>query len=242
MRPELARRATAWMLMLAAAGTAAAGNFSVAPVRVELQGSQRTAVITVHNNDSAPLLIQVSTLAWSQTGGEEKYDATRELLATPPIFTLPAQGEQIVRIALRREPDATRELDYRLMLAEVPQSADKDFTGLRVALHLSLPVFVKANSASAPALSWSGQWQSDGTLTVSATNTGLTHLQVSDFNLSFAGTDQSVHAAVTRYVLPGSTVTWQLKPAGGVPHAVAAVIHGYSDQGDFQADLALAGS
>ena len=228
--------------MLAAALPAAAGNFSVAPVRVELQGSQRTAVITVHNNDAAPLLIQVSTLAWSQTGGEEKYDATRELLATPPIFTLPPQGEQIVRIALRREPDATRELDYRLMLAEVPQSADKDFTGLRVALHLSLPVFVKANSASAPVLSWSGQWQSDGTLSVSATNTGLTHLQVSDFNLSFAGTDQSVHAAVTRYVLPGSTVTWQLKPAAGVRHDAAAVIHGYSDQGDFQADVALAGS
>jgi fimbrial chaperone protein len=233
---------TAAMLMLAAAFPAAAGNFSVAPVRVEFQGTQRTAVITVHNNDLAPLVIQVSTLAWAQTGGEEQYDATRELLATPPIFTLPAQGEQIVRIALRRDPDALRELDYRLLLAEVPQPADKDFTGLRVALHLSLPVFVKAAAPASAALTWRGQWQADGTLTVSASNTGQEHLQVSDFNLSFAGTDQTAHAAVTRYVLPGSTVNWQLKPPAGVAHDAAVVIHGFSDQGEFKADLAFAGS
>ena len=238
----MARRATAWMLMLAAAVPAAAGNFSVAPVRIELQGAQRTAVITVHNNDSAPLLIQVTTLAWSQPGGEEQYEPTRELLATPPIFTLPAQGEQIVRVALRREPDATHELDYRLLLAEVPQSADKDFTGLRVALHLSLPVFIKASAPTSAVLSWRGQWQADGTLAVSATNDGQAHLQVSDFNLSFAGTDQTAHAAVTRYVLPGSTIRWQVKPPAGVAHDAAIVIHGFSDQGEFQADLAIAGS
>jgi fimbrial chaperone protein len=237
----MARRATAWMLMLAAAVPAAAGNFSVAPVRIEMQGAQRTAVITVHNNDAAPLLIQASTLAWSQPGGEEQYEPTRELLATPPIFTLPPQGEQIVRVALRRDPDATRELDYRLLLAEVPQSADKEFTGLRVALHLSLPIFVKASTPASALLTWQGQWQADGTLAVSATNSGQAHLQVSDFNLSFAGTDETVHAAVTRYVLPGSTVQWQLKPPAGVSHSAAVVLHGFSDQGEFQADVAIAG-
>jgi fimbrial chaperone protein len=229
------------MLMLAAAVPAAAGNFSVAPVRVELQGAQRTAVITVHNNDSAPLLIQVSTLAWSQPGGEEQYEPTRDLLATPPIFTLPGQGEQIIRVALRRDPDATRELDYRLLLAEVPQSTDKEFTGLRVALHLSLPIFIRAIAPASATLSWQAQWQADGTLAVSATNSGQAHLQVSDFNLSFAGTEQTAHAAVTRYVLPGSTVKWQLRPPATVAHSAAIVIHGFSDQGEFQADVAIAG-
>ncbi len=229
--------------MLAAAAPAAAGNFSVAPVRVELQGAQRTAVITVHNNDSAPLLIQVSTLAWSQPGGEEHYEPTRDLLATPPIFTLPAQGEQIVRVALRRDPDATRELDYRLLLAEVPQSANKEFTGLRVALHLSLPIFINAGTPASAVVSWQGQWRADGTLAVSATNSGQAHLQVSDFNLSFAGTEQTVHAAVTRYVLPGSTVIAAASTAcrSGRAPAPAVVLHGFSDQGEFQADVAIAG-
>ena len=227
--------------MLAAAVPAAAGNFSVAPVRIELQGAQRTAVITVHNDAAAPLLIQVSTLSWSQPGGEESYGATRELLATPPIFTLPAQGEQIVRVALRREPDARRELDYRLLLAEVPQSADRDFTGLRVALHLSLPVFVKAAVPTSASVTWRGQWQADSTLAVSASNSGQAHLQISDFNLKFAGTDQTAHAAVTRYVLPDSTVSWKLTPPAGVAHDAAITVHGFSDQGEFQADVAIAG-
>jgi fimbrial chaperone protein len=229
------------MLMLAAGVPAAAGNFSVAPVRIELRGAQRTAVITVHNDDATPLLIQVSALSWSQPGGEENYAATRDLLATPPIFTLPPQGEQIVRVALRREPDPTRELGYRLLLAEVPQSDDKEFTGLRVALHLNLPVFVQAVAPAAAAMTWRGQWQADGTLAVSASNSGTAHLQISDFNLRFAGTDQTAHAAVTRYVLPGSTVTWKLTPPASIAHDAAVAVQGSSDQGEFQADVAIAG-
>ncbi len=240
--PDLARLAAAfWLTLAAAALPAAAGNFSVAPVRIELQGGQRTAVLTVHNEDTGPLLIQLSTLSWSQPAGEEKYEATHELLATPPIFTLPAQGEQIIRVALRREPEATRELAYRLLLAEVPQSADKDFTGLRVALHLSLPVFVHAAAPATASMAWHGQWRQDGTIEVRASNSGQTHLQISDFSLQFAGTAQSVHAAVTRYVLPGSTVSWQLAPPAGVAHEAAVSVHGFSDQGEFQADVAIAG-
>ena len=227
--------------MLAAATPAAAGTFSIAPVRIELAGAQRTAVLTVHNDDAAPLVVQVSALNWSQAVGEENYAPTRDLLATPPVFTLPPNGEQIVRVALRREPDATRELDYRLLLAEVPQPADKNFTGLRVALRLSIPVFVKAAGPAPAALAWRAQWLDDGGLAVSATNTGLTHQQVSDFTLHFAGSDGTARGVVSRYVLPGSTVTWKIAPPAGAGRAGAMSIRGASDQGDFQADVALAG-
>ena len=123
----------------------------------------------------------------------------------------------------------------------MPQSTDKDFTGLRVALHLSLPVFVKAVASATADLIWRGQWQSDGSLSLSASNAGQAHLQVSDFKLSFTGTDQSAHVAVTRYVLPGSTVSWQITPPAEVAHSAAVAIHGFSDQGEFQADVAITG-
>ncbi|HVN99115.1 MAG TPA: molecular chaperone [Steroidobacteraceae bacterium] len=226
--------------MLAAAGPAAAGTFSIAPVRVELQGSQRTAVLTVHNDDAAPLVVQVSALNWTQAGGEDGNSPTRELLATPPVFTLPPNGEQIVRVALRREPDPSRELDYRLLLAEVPQPADRNFTGLRVALRLSIPVFVQAANPAPAALRWHAQWLPDGGLAVSASNEGLTHQQVSDFTLHFAGSEAVARGVVSRYVLPGSTVTWKIAPPAGVAHDAAISIRGASDQGDFQADVAFA--
>ena len=47
---------------------------------------------------------------------------------------------------------------------------------------------------------------------------------------------------MTRYVLAGDTVSWQLKPAAGVSHAATGTIHGFSDQGEFQADVAISGS
>jgi fimbrial chaperone protein len=198
-------------------------------------------VLTVHNDDAAPLVVQVSALNWAQAAGEESYAATRELLATPPVFTLPPNGEQIVRVALRRDPDAARELDYRLLLAEVPQPVDRNFTGLRVALRLSIPVFVKAASPAPAALAWQAQWQDDGQLAVSASNAGQTHQQVSDFTLHFTGSDSTARGVVSRYVLPGSTVTWKIAPPAGLAHAGAMSISGASDQGDFQADVALAG-
>ena len=237
----MAATVTAWMLMLAAAGPAAAGTFSIAPVRIELAGAQRTAVLTVHNDDAAPLVVQLSVLNWAQPAGGESYAATRDLLATPPVFTLPPNGEQIVRVALRRDPDAARELDYRLLLAEVPQPIDKNFTGLRVALRLSIPVFVKAASPVPAALAWRAQWLDDGGLAVSASNTGQTHQQVSDFTLHFAGSEGTARGVVSRYVLPGSTVTWKIAPPAGVARASAMSIRGASDQGNFQADVALAG-
>ena len=230
------------ILALAAAVPAAAGNFSIAPVRIELRGAQRTAVLTVHNDDAAPLLIQVSTLSWSQPGGEEEYGPTHELLATPPVFTLPPKADQIVRVALRREPDPARELAYRVLLAEVPSAPAKDFTGLQVALRLSLPVFVRAAAPATAALNWRAQWQSDGTLSLTATNGGKAHLQISDFNLQFAGSSASAHGPVSRYVLPGSAVSWKLTPPSGVAHDAAITITGLSDQGEFRADVATAGS
>ena len=237
----MASQLGALTLMLAAAVPAAAGNFTVSPIGIDLQGAQRTAVLTVHNEDSAPLLIQVSVLSWSQPGGEEKYEETRELLATPPIFTLPAHGEQIVRVALRRAPDATRELAYRLLLAEVPQSTDPNFTGLRVALHLNLPVFVRASSPTMASLAWRGQWHPDGTLTVSANNNGQAHVQIADFILQIGGVDQAARGSMTRYVLPGSTVSWRFSPAANLAHDLAVAVHGHSDQGEFQADVSIAG-
>jgi len=58
------------------------------------------------------------------------------------VFTAATQGTQLVRVALRSNPDPTRELSYRVILQEVPPEASPDFTGLRVALRLSIPLFV----------------------------------------------------------------------------------------------------
>ena len=134
--------------------------------------------------------VQASALSWTQPGGEETYAPTRELIATPPVFTLPPDGEQIVRVALRREPDSSAELAYRLLLAEVPPAPTADFTGLRVALRLSLPVFVQPTAAAKPDLEWNATWVGDGELQISAANRGTAHSAGHRFRVATPGQRQ----------------------------------------------------
>ena len=63
---------------------AAAGNFSVSPLRVEMKGSHRLEVLTITNSDDAPLSIQIELKNWSQQGGQEQLEDTHDLLVTPP--------------------------------------------------------------------------------------------------------------------------------------------------------------
>ena len=235
----MARRRLAFLCGVAVAGSATAGTFSIAPIRVELNGLQRTAVLTVHNDEDAPMVVQATTLAWSQPGGEEHTEVTRDILVTPPVFTLPPKGEQVVRVALRSAPDATRELDYRLLLAEVPGPPEQGFTGLRLALRLSLPVFVGPAKAASAQVAWSARRAGDGKLVLVARNTGGSHLQVLDFDLQFGDAAHRVHVGQMRYVLPGSEVQWQVTaPAGASPDAPLA-LKGISDLGSFEASPSL---
>jgi fimbrial chaperone protein len=226
---------------LAAASVAAAGSFSISPIRVEFSGGGRMQVLTVRNEEDHAVVVQLRVLAWSQLDGQDRLEETRDLLATPPVFTLPANGQQIVRIALRREADPSRELDYRLLLEEVPQAAPKDFTGLQVALRLSLPVFVQPPKRAHEALVWSAAWRPDGRLALRLRNDGGAHVQVLDFNVQPTdGSAMTLHNSVARYVLPENQAEWLLEPPQGAARFNALRISGASDQGDFNADVSVA--
>ena len=142
--------ALAGLAALFALSSAGAGTFTISPLRVDFTGAASTAALTVRNEEAAPVVVQAEGLAWSQDGGQDAFQPTRDLLVSPAVFTLAPGGSQLVRVALRRGPDATRELSYRMMLQEVPQAASPDFTGLQVALRLSIPVFVAPLAPSAP--------------------------------------------------------------------------------------------
>ena len=220
--------------MLAAAGTAAAGSISVAPIRVEFSSGKRTAVLTLRNQDDSPVVVQARPAAWSQHDGEDQLDDTHDLVVTPPIFTIPAKGQQVLRVALLRDADAARELDYRLVLSEIPPAIPTETTGLRVALRITLPMFVAALTRTAPDLLWSHQWRADGTLEITAQNRGTAHLQILDFDVQGAGDSvDKVHAGNSHYLLPGTVVHWELHPGAGVPRDAQLVIQGHSDAGDF---------
>ena len=190
---------------------ASAGSFGISPLRLELAGQARTAVLTVRNDEDAPALIQAETLTWTQDDGQEKLDPTADLLVSPSVFTLPPGGTQLVRVALRSSPDPTRELSYRVILQEVPPEASPDFTGLRVALRLSIPLFVAPTAPANQDLAWSATYDPSGAIVVRADNNGGAHARVLGLTLTpEGGTGPALQDTVTTYVLPGQFRTWTL--------------------------------
>jgi fimbrial chaperone protein len=216
-----------------------ASTFNISPVRVQLGAGHRTEALTLTNADDAPVVVQVHLVSWSQKDGVETLEDTREMLSTPPVLQIAANGQQIIRVALRRDPDPTQELTYRVIFEEVPQAAPQAFSGLRVALRLSVPIFVApAQGKASPQVAWQSRWLSNGQLEVAATNSGTGHLQVTDFEAQFPGSLMPLRGVSSKYVLPGSRVSWILTPPADATRQGVIPIRGHSDQGDFSADVA----
>ena len=221
------------------AAAAHASSFSVAPIRVEVDRAHLTGVLTLRNDGDTSVVVQVTTVAWSQDAatGEDHYEESRDILATPPVFEVPAHGDQIVRVAMRRDADPATELPYRVYFEEVPQARTTTFNGLNVALRIGLPAFIAPSAPNNVQVDWDAAWQPDGTLRLSATNHGNVHLQVTDFDVLF-GTASS-HIAGSRYLLPGTRASWTVTPPAGIDHDSALHVKGFSDRGDLSADIAL---
>ena len=89
-------------------------------MRVTLSDKQKIGTITVRNDGTEPVPMQLEVLNWSQEEANDVFTPTRELIVNPPIFTIPAGGSQLIRVGLRGTPDAQRELTYRIFIQELP--------------------------------------------------------------------------------------------------------------------------
>ena len=159
-------------------------------MRVTLSDKQKIGTITVRNDGTEPVPMQLEALSWSKEEGEDVFTSTRELIVSPPIFTIPAGGSQLLRVGLRGAPDAKRELTYRIFLQELPPPPSPDFNGAKMLMRVSLPVFVLPKVAANPLLRWQAVRTSDGSLKISLTNDGNAHIQIINFSLSKPGSAQ----------------------------------------------------
>ena len=81
----------------------------------------------------------------------KRLEPTTELLASPPIRTIAAGASQVMRLVLRR-PAKGREASYRILLDQIPPPAAPGT--VRIALRLSIPIFVEPLERAAPHLQW----------------------------------------------------------------------------------------
>jgi len=218
-----------------------AAAIGVSPVRVTLSDKQKIGTITVRNGGTEPVPMQLEALNWSKEEGEDVFTSTRELIVSPPIFTIPAGGSQLLRVGLRGAPDAKRELAYRIFLQELPPPPSPDFNGAKMLMRVSLPVFVLPKVAANPLLRWQAVRTSDGSLKISLTNDGNAHIQIINFSLSKPGSAQPwISQKASDYALIGQSLDWILPASAdySIPKSGTTIqLFAETDAGDIEAEV-----
>ena len=227
------------------AGVTSASQIGVSPMRVTLSDSQKIGSLSVRNAGAEPVTMQMEVLSWSQAEGKDILTPSRDLLANPPIFTIPAGSSQMIRAGLRRAPDAQRELTYRVILQELPTTQNPDFIGTRMLMRISLPVFVLPEVDANPVLLWQAARTPQGALKISLGNNGNAHIKIKNFKLSLLYSAQPWVTTLqsSDYVLAGQSRGWILPvnaenptpPSGATLQLVAQ-----TDAGDFEVELLIA--
>lgn len=218
-----------------------ASDFNVSPILVNLSTTNATAALEVENNGNEAVVIQSEVRAWLQENGTSSYQPTTDILATPPIFTLPAHGKQIVRMGMRRTVDPKTELAYRLFLQEVPPPPKPDFKGVQIRLRLGVPVFVEPAVAAQPVPKWGATQDAAGLIKLTLANEGNAHLQISDFVLRVPGNEKPLVKQGSPFtLLAGASQSWILKPDSAALISAGRIqVQAFSTVGRFEAEIEL---
>lgn len=192
-------------LWLSLAGSLqAAGGLSVSPVRLELDDTRPVATLRVINRSSRISRVQTEVLRWQQTEGEALYTASTELLVTPPIFEVPPQSEQVVRVGfLQVPPERQLEQAYRVFFREIPRPG-QDEGGVQLLLRIGIPIFLRPTQVQRQ-LRVQAADRTGGSLLIS--NPGNVHVRI-DAVQWLQGGEMGAEQRQLRYLFPGERQRW----------------------------------
>jgi fimbrial chaperone protein len=216
MLSRLARLALA--ALAAWSATLQAGEFTINPLRVNLDRTTRASEVSVRNDDIVPLRMQVEAMTWHQDGqGKDQYEASEGLLYFPRAMEIPPGESRIVRLGVRAAP-VTSEEAYRLFIEELPPppgtgAAPSQGTSLRIFLRVGVAVFVapaqSKRSGEITRLDLSG-----GVAEWTVANTGNAHFRTDKVELAGLtrdGTQLFVQEFPERYFLAGVVKTMRFE-------------------------------
>jgi len=216
-----------------------AGVFSVTPVRIYMGPRDRAVAVTVTNEGNTEVVLQADLSEWSQTAeGLDELKPTEDLILAPPILKLAPNARQVVRLALLKPADASRQLIYRLVMREVPEvQAAKSGIQVPIALAISMPVFVTPPIAKRE-VACEATRQDARTFEALCRNTGNAHAQVREATIRRGDKVLAKFEGGT-YILPGARRGSPMKADADVASGPAQLQIGFDDGKTQVFDIAL---
>ncbi len=190
-------------------------EWRISPIKIELAPGEKSASITVFNEDKAPISFQVKAMEWTQDhNGKDIYTVTGDIIFFPKVFTVEPAKERLIRIGVKNI-NPQKEKTYRLFVEEIPSEEAKEGVAVRIALRFGIPVFIKPLKEE---IKWEIKKKAveKGTFILEIENTGTQHFYLNYIRLTGKGKENPQKEVFSReikgwYILSGTKRVFQEK-------------------------------
>jgi fimbrial chaperone protein len=233
----------ATLLMSAAIGVALpvaalGASLRVAPTTLSFTAPTNAGTLTLRNEGSVPISVQLRPFAWHQLGGTDQLQTTRDVVVSPPMATLAPGVDYVVRVVRVVKRKVVGEEAYRILIDELPAPGQGQ-GNVSVLIRYSVPAFFADPWAVRADVIWSLNPDASG-VRLSAINQGDRHFRVANLKARLAqGTTQSLRDGLVGYVLGRSEVMWRLPGALSRPQEGELSLLGDSSEGSFDDTVAV---
>jgi len=223
------------------------------PVDPVIQGDQRAVAVWIENHGSQPLSMQVRVLDWQQPEGVERLGPQQQVVASPPISSIPPGQRQMVRLIATQPIPPGIESSYRVLIDELPSAEPLEEgapsgAAVKLQMRYSLPLFVYGTGARPekeqppgterrrpepakvlrPQLVWSVT-RAQGRPQLAIRNLGDAHARITAVEWEAEGqASVAVNQGLLGYVLPQARMHWPLDREPPAGYRLKAVVNGAS--------------
>ncbi|MFK0164123.1 molecular chaperone [Rhizobium sp. NPDC090279] len=227
----------ATMLLLLNAYGIGAASLRVAPTSLELIAPSAATVLNLANDGDHPINVQIRVFKWSQAGGVERLEPTRDVVASPPSTKMNPNAQYVVRVVRTSKAPVKAEETYRVIVDELPDPGRARAGTVTLIMRQSIPVFFKRPDVKPADIAWSLNRQGNG-LSLTGRNNGGSRFRLSNVTLAQGTTKIGNRNGLVGYVLAGATMQWPMGAAKSISGGVVT-LHGQSDLGPFDATVAV---
>ena len=107
-------------VLLAAHAQAHAGSLQVEPVLIDVSAPGAASTITLRNEGTAPINVQIRLFRWSQVEGKEHLETTNDVVASPPAITVTPKTNYVARVVRVTKRPVSGEESYRVLIDQLP--------------------------------------------------------------------------------------------------------------------------